>query len=116
LTKTGVRPVSAAQAIVSWSHHRRCRSQAAYACLAGASPIPASSGQTTRHRLNHGGDRQLNRALHDSTLTRARICPPTRTYITRRRATGKTDREIRRSLKRYIARELFGTLQATPMA
>lgn len=114
LDKTGIGPISAAQAIVSWSHHDRFRSDAAFAALAGASPLPASSGLKTRHRLNRSGDRQLNRALHDITLTRWRICPRTHAYITRRRAEGKTDREIRRCLKRHIARELFRTLQATP--
>ncbi|WP_165944694.1 transposase [Saccharopolyspora terrae] len=65
LDKPGVGPVSGAQAIVSWSHAGRCRDEAAYAALAGISPLPASSGRTTRHRLNRGGDRQLNRAVHD---------------------------------------------------
>jgi len=110
--RVGIGPISAAQALVSWSHPGRCRSDAAFAALAGANPIPASSGRTVRHRLNRGGDRALNRALHDITLTRWRCCPRTRAYITRRRAEGKTDPEIRRCLKRYIARELFGALQA----
>jgi transposase len=100
LAKVGIGPVSAAQAIVSWSHHGRCRNDAAFAALAGASPIPASSGRTIRHRLNRGGDRQLNRALHDIVLTRWRVCPRTRAYITKRRAQGKADNEIRRQLKR----------------
>jgi transposase len=115
LAKHGVGPVSAAQAIVSWSHPGRCRNDAAYAALAGASPIPASSGRVVRHRLNRGGDRQLNRALHDILLTRWRACPRTRAYITRRRAEGKSDPEIRRCLKRYIARELYRSLN-TAMA
>lgn len=107
LDKTGVGPVSAAQAIVSWSHRGRCRSDAAFAALAGASPLQASSGRTTRHRLNRGGDRQLNRALHDITLTRWRADPRTHDYIARRRAAAKNDTEIRRALKRYVARELY---------
>jgi transposase len=115
LTKVGIGPVSAAQAIVSWSHHGRCRNDAAFAALAGASPIPASSGRTIRHRLNRGGDRQLNRALHDIVLTRWRVCPRTHAYIATRRAQGKTDNEIRRQLKRYIARELYRSLN-TPLA
>jgi transposase len=115
LTKVGIGPVSAAQAIVSWSHHGRCRNDAAFAALAGASPIPASSGRTVRYRLNRGGDRQLNRALHDIVLTRWRVCPRTHAYIAKRRAQGKTDNEIRRQLKRYIARELYRTLN-TPIA
>jgi transposase len=110
LAKLGVGPVSAAQAIVSWSHPGRCRDEAAYAALAGASPIPASSGRIVRHRLNRGGDRHLNRALHDILLTRWRRCQRTHAYIARRRAEGKTDPEIRRCLKRYIARELYRCL------
>jgi transposase len=114
--KIGVGPVSAAQAVVSWSHHGRCRNEAAFAALAGASPIPASSGRIVRHRYNRGGDRNLNRALHDITLTRWRACPRTHAYIARRRAQGKSDNEIRRSIKRYIARELYRTLQTSATA
>jgi transposase len=113
LDKTGVGPVSAAQAIVSWSHHGRCRNDAAFAALAGASPVQASSGRTSRHRLNRGGDRQLNRALHDIVLTRWRRCPRTIAYVNRRRAEGHNDREIHRTLKRYVARELYRCLNAT---
>jgi transposase len=116
LDKTGVGPVSGAQAIVSWSHRGRCRSDAAFAALAGASPLQASSGRTIRHRLNRGGDRQLNRALHDITLTRWRADSRTHAYIARRQAAGKSDTEIRRALKRYVARELFRALQASPAA
>lgn len=114
--KVGVGPVSAAQAIVSWSHAGRCRNDAAFAALAGASPIPASSGRVVRHRYNRGGDRSLNRALHDITLTRWRICPRTHAYIAKRQAEGKSNNEIRRSIKRYIARELFRTLEASSAA
>jgi len=106
----GVGPVSAAQAIVSFSHPGRCRSEAAFAALAGTSPVPASSGQTVRHRLNRGGDRALNRAIHAIALVRMRGCPRTRAYVARRTAEGKTAREIRRCLKRYIARELYRQL------
>jgi transposase len=113
LDRPGVGPVSAGQAIVTWSHHGRCRNDAAFAALAGASPVPASSGRTVRHRLNRGGDRQLNRALHDIAKTRWRHDPRTVDYVARRRAAGKPDREIRRTLKRYIARELFRALEAT---
>jgi len=108
----GVGPFCAAQAIVSFSHVGRCRNEAAFASLAGVSPLQASSGRTTRHRLNRGGDRQLNRAVHTIMLTRWRDCPRTREYIERRRKENKTDREIRRCLKRYIARELFRELTA----
>ena len=109
-SRFGVGPVSAAQAIVSFSHPGRCRSEAAYAALGGTSPIPASSGKTVRHRLNRGGDRALNRAIHAIALVRMRSCPRTRAYVARRTAEGKTTREIRRCLKRYIARELYRQL------
>jgi transposase len=69
-----------------------------------------SSGRTIRHRLNRGGDRALNRALHTIALTRIRSCPRTRAYVARRTAEGKSPREIRRCIKRYIARELYRTL------
>jgi transposase len=109
-SRFGMGPVTAAQAIVSFSHPGRCRTEAAFAALGGTSPIPASSGQTIRHRLNRGGDRALNRAIHAIAITRMRSCPRTRAYITRRTAEGKTTREIRRCLKRYIARELYRLL------
>jgi transposase len=109
-SRYGIGPVSAAQAIVSFSHPGRCRSEAAFASLGGTSPIPASSGQTIRHRLNRGGDRALNRAIHAIAVTRIRDCPRTRAYLARRTAEGKTPREIRRCLKRYIARELYRQL------
>jgi len=109
-SRYGVGPVSAAQAIGSFSHPGRCRNEAAFAALGGTSPIPASSGQTIRHRLNRGGDRALNRAIHAIAPTRMRSCPRTRAYLARRTAEGKTPREIRRCLKRYIARELYRQL------
>jgi transposase len=111
--RPGVGPVSAAQAIVSFSHPGRCRNEAAFAALAGASPLPASSGRTVRHRLNQGGDRALNRAIHTIAATRMRCCPTTRAYVARRSAEGKTDKEIRRCLKRYIARQLYRALNTT---
>ncbi len=107
----GVGPFSAAQVLVSWSHAGRVRSEAAFAALAGASPIPASSGQVTRHRLNRGGDRRLNRALHTVALVRLRDDPRTRAYAARRRAEGKSGREIRRCVKRAVARQLFKLLE-----
>jgi histone H3/H4 len=110
--RRGIGAVTAAQVIVSFSHPERCRSDAAFAALSGTSPLPASSGQTVRHRLNRGGDRGLNRAIHIITLTRMRCCPTTKQYIARRIAEGKSSREIQRCLKRYIARELFRTLNA----
>jgi transposase len=117
LALPGVGTISAAQILISWSHHGRFRSEAAFAAFSGAAPIPASSGLTTRHRLNRSGDRQLNRALHTIALARARIDPTTRTYLARRTAEGKTIREAKRCLKRTIARQLYRLLQhhhATP--
>jgi transposase len=111
--RRGIGPITAAQAIVSFSHPGRCRNDAAFAALAGTSPLQASSGRTTRHRLNRGGDRALNRAIHTIATTRMRSCPMTQAYVTRRTAEGKTTPEIRRCLKRYIARELYRTLTAT---
>jgi transposase len=107
----GVGPISAAQVLVSWSHAGRLRSEAAFAALAGANPIPASSGQVTRHRLNRSGDRQLNRALHTVVVARLRDDPATRAYAARRRTEGKSTREIRRCLKRAVARQLFKLLE-----
>jgi transposase len=107
----GVGPVSAAQVLVSWSHARRLRSDAAFAALAGANPTPASSGQVVRHRLNRGGDRQLNRALHSIVLARLRDDPQTRANAARRQAEAKSAREVRRCLKRVVARQLFKLLE-----
>jgi transposase len=107
----GVGPISAAQVLVSWSHAGRLRSEAAFAALAGANPISASSGQVTRHRLNRSGDRQLNRALHTIVVARLRDDPATRAYAARRRAEGKSARDIRRCLKRTVARQLFKLLE-----
>ena len=112
LDEQGIGPISAAQTLVSWSHTGRFRSEAAFARLAGAPPIPASSGQTTRYRLDRGGDRKLNYVLHQIIVTRRKHDPRTIAYIQRRRAEGKTDREAIRCLKRYLARHLYRLLQA----
>lgn len=113
LDERGVGPIVAAQLLVAWSHHGRVRSEAAFARLAGVAPIPASSGQTTRHRLSRGGDRQLNRALHTVVLHRRQHDPTTKDYIARRIAEGKTRRDATRLLKRYLARHLYRLLQQT---
>ena len=78
LSRCGVGPIVAARVLCAWSHPGRCPSDAAFAMLAGAAPIPASSGQTVRVRLNRSGDRQLNQALHLIVLTRLRYDPATR--------------------------------------
>ena len=73
LEQPGIGPICAAQIICAWSHHGRLRSEAAFAALAGVAPIPASSGQVIRHRLNRGGYRQLNRALHTIVMSRMNL-------------------------------------------
>ena len=116
LDEPGVGPIVAAQLIVAWSHRGRLRSEAAFARLAGVAPVPASSGQTVRHRLSRGGDRQLNRALHTIVLHRRQHDPATRDYIARRVAEGKSRRDATRLLKRYLARHLYRALeQQTPL-
>src|SRR6185437_9140817 len=112
LREPGVGPVVAAQLLVSWSHPGRVRSEAAFASLAGVAPLEASSGQHVRHRLNRGGDRDLNRALHIVAITRLRCHTESRSYEIKRTAQGKTHRDIRRSLKRALARRLYRRIQA----
>jgi transposase len=113
LVQRGIGPVSAAQVLISWSHPGRFRSEAAFAMLGGAAPVEASSGQVVRHRLNRGGDRQLNRALHTIVMVRQAHHGPTQAYTTRRIAEGKSEREIRRCLKRAVARQLYRLLERT---
>lgn len=112
---TGVGPVSAAQLVVSSGDPTRMRSEAAFAALAGTSPVQASTGLTVRHRLNRGGDRQLNRALHTIALSRSRHDPATRAYQQRLLEHGKTPREARRCLKRQLARRYYHRLRANPL-
>ena len=114
LALRGVGPIVAATVLAAWSHTGRCRDEGAFAMLAGAAPIPASSGQTVRHRLNRSGDRQLNRMIHTIVLTRLRSDPATRAYVERRTSEGRTPREIRRCLVRYVARQLFRQLENPP--
>lgn len=109
----GVGPVTAAILICTYSHRGRVRSEAAFAALGGIAPLPASSGNTTRHRLSRSGDRQLNRAIDIIVRTRMSFDPATRDYLRRGLASGKTNREIRRNLKRYVCRSIFRQLQAT---
>lgn len=113
LQETGFGPVSAATCLTAWSHQGRVPNEAAYASLAGVNPIPASSGNTVRHRLNRGGNRSLNRALHMVALTKMTHDPETRKYVEKRRAEGRTNREIRRCIKRYLARRVHRTLNAS---
>jgi transposase len=95
---------------------QRGRNEAAFARLAGVVALPATSGQRQdSHRLNRSGDRQLNSALYVVALSRTRNHQPTRDYRDRRRSEGKTDREIRRCVKRYIARRVWRLLEHPPM-
>jgi transposase len=117
LQQPGVGPLAAAQILISWSHRGRIRDEAAFARLAGCAPIPASSGQTIRYRLDRSGDRRLNRALHMILVTRRRSHPPTIAYINRRVQEGKSRREASRCLKRYLARNLYRLLEhGAPLA
>lgn len=96
--------------ITAGDNPERLHTEASFAALCGTSPIPASSGKTTRYRLNRGGDRQANCALHQIALTRLANDPRTQAYATTRRATGKTTKDILRCLKRAIAREAWHLL------
>jgi transposase len=114
LDEYGVGPFSGAQLIVSTADPTRMRSEPSFASLSGTSPIPASSGQTQRHRLNPGGDRQLNRALHVIALTRIRGHSETRAYYQRLLDRGKSKREALRCIKRVLARRFYRLLTANP--
>jgi transposase len=118
VAEVGIGPITAAAFYIAWSHPGRCRNETAFARLAGVAPISVNSGQTQdRHRLNRRGDRQLNKALHQVAVTKIRCDPQTQAYRTRRSSQGKTDREIRRCLKRYIARRVWRLLEhQTPPA
>jgi transposase len=108
LAANGVGADTAGQLLVSaGENHERITSEAAFAMLCGVAPIPASSGKTTRHRLNRGGDRQANAALYRVVLCRLRWDSRTRDYMQRRTKEGMSKKEIIRCLKRYIARELY---------
>jgi transposase len=115
LAITGVGPITAAQLLITAGDNpERMTSPAAFVALCGANPIPASSGNTIRHRLNRGGDRRANYALHTIALTRLRCDPETRAYADRLKARGKTNRDIRRCLKRYLARRIYHLLLTQP--
>jgi len=102
---TGIGPDSAAALLISAGDNpSRLRSEAAFAALCGTNPIPASSGKTTRHRLNRSGDRAANAALHRAVVSRMHWHEPTKAYLARRIAEGKSKPEIMRGLKRHLAR------------
>ena len=98
---------AAALLITAGDNPDRLTSEAAFANLCGAAPLPASSGKTHRHRLNRGGDRQANRALHTIVVSRLTCDGRTRAYVDKRRPDGKADLDVIRRLKRYVAREVF---------
>jgi transposase len=114
LTEPGVGPVCGAQLLVSSGDPRRMVSEASFAALAGTSPIDASSGQQRRHRLNRGGDCQLNWALHVIALARIHHHPQTAAYYQRLLARGRTAREARRCVKRALARHFYRRLREIP--
>lgn len=113
LEEKGFGVISTAKCLTAWSHHGRVHTEAAFASLAGVNPIPASSGNTIRHRLNRGGDRSLNSALHMVAINRMTYDAETRDYVEKRQAEGKTNREIRRCLKRYLARRVYRMLNTS---
>ena len=108
----GIGPVLAAIILTAWSHTGRVRSEAAFAALAGTCPVPASSGGTTRFHLNRGGDRQLNKAIYTIALIRMNRDKATKDYVAKRTGQGRSKKEIIRSLKRYITRQIYRTLNA----
>ncbi|MGE5360564.1 MAG: IS110 family transposase [Bacteroidales bacterium] len=117
LAEHGCGTVTAAIIIGHTAGAGRFPTDACFARHTGTAPIPASSGNTTRHRLHRGGDRQLNRAIHIMALCRARNDPATRAYLQRKHAEGKTKREALRCLKRHLARHIWHilyTIQTTP--
>jgi len=107
----GFGPLIAAKLVGEIAGAQRFATAAKLARAAGVAPIPASSGNTQRHRLDQGGNRQINAALHRVIVTRARCHPPTRDYIERRHGEGKSTREATRCLKRYLARRVWRLLQ-----
>jgi transposase len=113
LSEPGFGPLIAAKLVGEIAGAQRFATAAKLARASGVAPIPASSGNTQRHRLDQGGNRQINAALHRVIITRARCHPPTRDYIERRRSEGKTTREATRCLKRYLARRVWHLLQPT---
>ena len=111
LTEPGFGPLTAAKLVGEIAGADRFASDAKLARAAGLAPIPASSGKTNRHRLDRGGNRQVNAAIHRVAVTRARCHPETRDYIARKTAEGKTTREAIRCLKTYLARHVWRLLQ-----
>jgi transposase len=114
LAEQGLGVLTAATLIGRTAGAERFPTDAHFARQAGVAPVPVSSGRKDRHRLDRGGDRQLNRALHVIAITRARIDPQTRAYLERKRAEGKSNREALRCLKRHLARHIHRLLSIPP--
>ena len=114
LDEPGIGPISAAKLIVC--DPARLKGEAAFARCNGTAPKPASSGQTSRHRLSRGGDRQANNALHTLALSRSIHDERTRAYLERRTGEGKTGREAMRALKRHLSRGLYKRLVSVPLS
>ena len=108
----GIRFVMAAKILGEVGDPSRLRSKGSFAMLTGTAPLEASSGRTKRHRLNRGGNRQLNYALHTMALTRCRGDRDTKAYIERLRGEGKSDKEAMRCLKRHLSNVVFKQLVA----
>ena len=113
LAEPGFGPLTAAKLVGEIAGIERFATDAKLARAAGLAPIPISSGKTNRHRLDRGGNRQVNAAIHRVAVTRARCHPETRDYIDRKRAEGKTTREAIRCLKRHLARRIWHLLIQT---
>jgi transposase len=115
LERVGIGPDSAAALLITAGDNPdRLEREGSFAAVCGACPVEASSGMSQRKRLNRGGDRQANAALYRIVFTRLRCDPRSRAYLERRLAQGKTRREVIRCLKRYVAREVYPLLKATP--
>ena len=108
----GVAAITAAKIMGETGDPRRFRSAPAFAAMSGTAPVPASSGQTNRHRLNRGGNRQLNRALHTIALTQSRTDPRAKAYMEKRMSEGKSWLEAMRCLKRHLANVVLRTMLA----
>lgn len=114
LEQPGIGAINAAIILNAWAYHGRVKSASAWAVIAGVAPIQIASGGHTHHRLNRGGDRQLNRAFHSIVVTNSRHDPTTRDYIARRTSQGKAPRTIRRALKTHIAKKIYRLLNNHP--
>jgi transposase len=114
VAEPGCGPLTAAKLVGEIAGADRFATDAKLARAAGIAPIPASSGRTDRHRLDRGGNRQINAAIHRIAVTRARCQPQTQDYLARKKAEGKTNRDAIRCLKRHLTRRIWHLLQPPP--